>query len=309
MQLHRSLCRVASPGVFLALLAAAPPVGAQGSPAANSLQSVKDLYASAAYEEALTAVGKLDAAEANTPNVEAEEYRVFCLVALGRLDEAEKAVEAVLTARPEYHTNSAEASPRIQALFAKVRRRIGPALVKSMYQQARTAMDQKNRDEAIARFEAMLRIADDPDVREEANIAELKELGSGFLELSRAIAKPAPPPAPDPVPATVRPALIVPPVAIRQQLPGWIPDPVNRATEFHGAVRIQISAEGKVTDAEITKSVHPAYDQLILRAARGWLYQPALKDGLPIPSEKTIQIAVTPPPTGPNRSADKSPLF
>jgi TonB family protein len=308
MQLNRSIFRVASAGVFLASMAAAPPAGAQGSPGALSLQSVKDLYASAAYEEALTAVGKLDA-DTDAPNVEAEEYRVFCLVALGRLDEADKAAEAVLTARPEFRTNSAEASPRIQALFAKVRRRIGPALVKGMYQQAKAAMDKKNRDEAIARFEAMLRIAEDPDVRDEPNIAELRELGSGFLELSRAMSKPAPLPAPEPVPATVRPAVIVPPVAIRQQLPGWIPDPVNRATEFHGAVRIQISAEGKVTDAEIIKSVHPAYDQLILRAARGWLYQPARKDGVPIPSEKTVQIAVTPPPGRPGRSADKSLPF
>ena len=190
MQLNRSIVHVASLAVLLAAVAAAPPAGAQDSPQSVSLQVVKDLYASAAYEDALTAVAKLDAA---APNMEADEYRVYCLVALGRLDEADKAVEDVLTARPEYHTSSAEASPRIQALFAKVRRRIGPALVKRMYQQAKAAMDKKDREEAIAQFEAMLRIADDPDVRDEPSIAELKELGTGFLELSRAMAKPTPP--------------------------------------------------------------------------------------------------------------------
>ena len=46
--------------------------------------------------------------------------------------------------------------------------------------------------------------------------------------------------------------------------------PDSRATEFRGAVRVQISAEGKVTGAEMVKSVHPAYDQMLLRAARGW---------------------------------------
>jgi TonB family protein len=305
MQLNRSSVHVASLAVFLAAVAAAHPAGAQDSPQSVSLQSVKDLYASAAYEDALTAVAKLDAA---APNMEADEYRVYCLVALGRLDEADKAVEDVLTARPEYHASSAEASPRIQALFAKVRRRIGPALVKRMYQQAKAAMDKKDREEAIAQFEAMLRIAEDPDVRDEPSIAELKELGTGFLELSRAMAKPTPPAA-APSAAPVRPAVIVPPVALRQQLPGWVPDPVSRATEFHGSVRVQISAEGKVTDAEMTKSVHPAYDQLILRAARGWLYEPARKDGVPIPSEKTVQIAVTPPPSVPGRAADKSLPF
>jgi TonB family protein len=308
MQLTRSNRQLACLGVFVASVLISSSAGAQDSPQSISLQAVKDLYASAAYEDALTAVGKLDS---DTPNIEADEYRVFCLVALGRMDEAEKAVEAVLKARPEYHTSSAEASPRIQALFAKVRRRIGPALVKGMYQQAKAAMDQKDRDEAIAQFEAMLRIANDPDVRNEENIAEMRELGNGFLELSRAmpVKKPAPPAAEPAATAPARPAVIVPPVAIRQQLPGWVPDPVSRATEFHGAVRVQISAEGKVTDAEILKTTHPAYDQLILRAARGWLYEPARKDGTPIPSEKTVQIAVTPPPAGAGRTADKSLPF
>jgi len=56
----------------------------------DALQAVKDLYASAAYEDGLSAVGKLDA---TARNIEAEPYRVFCLVALGRLDEAGQAVE------------------------------------------------------------------------------------------------------------------------------------------------------------------------------------------------------------------------
>ena len=307
MQLNRSHRLLAWPGVFVACGLLVVPAAAQDSPQAVSLQVVKDLYASAAYEDALTAVGKLDT---DPPNVEADEYRVFCLVALGRVDEAEKAVETVLKARPEYHTSSAEASPRIQALFAKVRRRIGPALVRGMYQQAKAAMDRKDREEAIAQFEGMLRIAEDRDVRDEPNMSELRELGNGFLELSRAmpVKKPVAP-ATEPAAAPVHAAVILPPVVIRQQLPAWVPDPVSRATEFQGAVRVQISAEGKVTDAEIIKPTHPAYDQLLLRAAKGWLYEPARKDGVPIPSEKTVQIAVTPPPGATNRLADKSLPF
>ena len=73
---------------------------------------------------------------------------------------------------------------------------------------------------------------------------------------------------------------------------------------------MQISAEGKVTNAEIIKSVHPAYDQSLLRAARGWLYEPAKKDGVAIPSEKTVEVAVTPPAPqkGEDDSEDKSLL-
>ncbi len=255
----------------------------------------KDLYASAAYEDALTAVGRIDSdAE---PNLDAEQYRVFCLVALGRMDEADHAVEALLKARPEYRPDPAQASPRIQTLFTQVRRRVGPALVKSLYQQGRAAMERKDREEAINQFEAMLRVANDADIRSEASVAELKELGSGFLELSKAMpAKPAPvPSAPAAAAVAPRPAQITPPVIIQQRLPPWVPDPVSRATEFHGAIRVQIGADGKVTNVEMVKSVHPAYDQLLLRTARGWLYEPARKDGVPIPSEKTVEVEVTPP--------------
>ena len=221
MHVNKSFAR-ASALVILSLSASAPRAAAQ-----DGLQAVKDLYASAAYEEALSAVGRLDPA---TPNLEAEQYRVFCLVALGRTDEADTAVETVLTAHPEYRPDPAQASPRIQAIFSQVRRRIGPALVKRTYQQGKAAMERKDRAEAISQFEAMLRIADDADVRGEPNVAELKELGSGFLELSRAIPeKPVPPPvAPAPASGTpARPSVVVPPVVVRQTIPSWLPDPAK----------------------------------------------------------------------------------
>src|SRR4029453_5740164 len=117
MHLNRTFI-VASCSTFLfAPLATAPRVAAQ-----DSLQAVKELYASAAYEDALTAVGKIDSP--SEPNVEAEQYRVFFLVAFGRMEEAARVVESVLTLQPEYRPNSADASPRIQALFSQVRRRM-----------------------------------------------------------------------------------------------------------------------------------------------------------------------------------------
>ena len=189
------------------------------------------------------------------------------------------------------------------SLFSQVRRRIGPVLVRRTYQLGKAAMDRKDREEAVAQFETMLRVADDADVRTEAGIAELRELGAGFLELSRAMpAKNAPPTAaappaaaPSASPATPRLNPIVAPIVVQQRFPQWVPpDAVSRTRDFRGSVRVQISAEGKVTSAEIVKSVHPAYDQQLLRAARGWLYEPARKDGLPIPSEKTVEVAVGP---------------
>ena len=301
MHLNRTFIVTSCFTFLLATLATAPSVAAQ-----DSLQAVRELYASAAYEDALTAVGKIDSP--SEPNVEAEQYRVFCLVALGRMDEAAQAVESVLTLQPEYRPNSADASPRIQTLFSQVRRRMGPALVKRMYQQGRSAMERKDRDEAVAQFEVMLRIANDADVRNEASMSELRELGAGFLELSKALPTKPKPADPAPVAAAPRPSVISPPVVIQQRLPPWVPDPVSRATEFRGAIRVQISADGKVTSAEILKSVHPAYDQSLLRAARAWLYEPAKKDGVPISSEKTVEVAVT-PPQNQRVGADKSLPF
>ena len=56
--------------------------------AQDSLQSAKDLYASASYDDALTMLGRLRTPDAKP---EVEQFRVFCLIALGRTAEAEKA--------------------------------------------------------------------------------------------------------------------------------------------------------------------------------------------------------------------------
>ena len=283
MQVMSSFCRYVL--VAFAFLAGSPAV------AQDALQAVRELYASAAYEDALSAIEKMD----GVATLEAEEYRASCLLALGKAEEADKTIETVLIAQPEYRPDPAQASPRIQALFSQVRRRIGPSLVKRTYQRGRAAMDQKNREEAIAQFESMLRLADDPDVRTDSSVTEMKDLGSGFLHLSRALpARPPSPAAPATATAEARPSSVLPPVVIQQRLPQWLPDPSRRATEFSGAVRVQISADGKVTSAEIIKSVHYAYDQLLVRAARTWTYEPAQRDGAPVPSEKTVEIQVLP---------------
>lgn len=289
--LNRSL-----PIAIIASFAFAPAAQAQ-----DSVQKVKDLYASAAYEDTLSAASRLAVSE---PKLEVEQYRVFSLVALGRLAEAEHAVEAFLRSNLRYHPDPAEASPRIQELFTTVRRRIAPDAIKGLYRDGKAALDKKDREAAIALFDAMLLTADDADIKDQPWVGELRLLGAGFLELSRALPGApsggaagnhagAPATAKPVTPAASLPVLLTGPVAIRQDLPPWFSGTAPQR-EYSGTIRVMISANGTVESAEILQPIHPAYDPLLLAAARNWEYQPARRNGVAMPSEKMVTVRLKP---------------
>ena len=292
MRAHQLFQRLSVVGAMLVGAASA----ADGQ---DSLQRVRDLYASAAYEEALSTAGRLTPVDSAVADPQILQYRVFCLVALGRSQEAEQEVEAVLASNPRYHPEASEASPRIQEIFARVRRRVGPARVQQLYLAGKASMDRKDREAAIAQFEEMVGLAEDPDVRADAHVAELRLLGAGFLDLSRAL-----PVKPRPAVSTERGSAaspsqpgtgVVAPVAVREKLPGWAPpDGASRAREFRGSVRVQISSAGTVVSAELVDPVHPAYDALLMRAARDWVYTPARWNGNAVASEKTVEVLLRP---------------
>src|SRR5438128_266259 len=101
--------------------------------------TARDLYASAAYEDALAVLNR--APEASRPPEEARamsQYRAFCLLALGRTAEAERAIEAMITRDPTYQPPASDASPRVRAAFNDVRRRVLPAIIQQTYAQAKT---------------------------------------------------------------------------------------------------------------------------------------------------------------------------
>ena len=99
--------------------ACATLVGISSAHAQESLQQVKALYASAAYEDALSMVGRL---QATGRKPEFEQYRVYCLVALGRTAEAEKAIASVVVENPTFLPDAEETSPRIQEMFLRIRK-------------------------------------------------------------------------------------------------------------------------------------------------------------------------------------------
>jgi TonB family protein len=62
--------------------------------------------------------------------------------------------------------------------------------------------------------------------------------------------------------------------------------------EWNGEVEVVISEAGKVIGARMTKSLHPAYDSEVLRAAKNWTYKPATRDGVPTQMVKLVNIHI-----------------
>lgn len=260
--------------------------------AQETLQQVKDLYASAAYEDALGVLARL---QNPAQRLEIERYRVFCLIALDRTAEAERAIQGILTEDPLYTPD--EAAPSILDMFTRVKREVAPQLARSLYTDGKAAMERKEQDEAVRKFEQLLQLTDDPAVRDDTLVSELRLLAAGFLDLARASAraKAESEKQAAPAPLPVAPVVVTPPVPIRQEMPRWVPyDATTKQAEFKGAVKVTISAEGKVENAEIVTPTDRQYDRELLNAARGWEYQPATRNGVAVPSEKIVSVYLRP---------------
>src|SRR5262249_45046749 len=99
--------------VFTIALAVIPPAAAQ-----ETLAGARDLYASAAYGEALALLEQLRSTDRAPEEARAiDQYRAFCLLALGRTDEAQRAIEAVVATDPLYRPD-ANLSPPVPHAFA-----------------------------------------------------------------------------------------------------------------------------------------------------------------------------------------------
>jgi TonB family protein len=296
--MKNSRCAAAGVLVTVLCLGLSPRARAQ-----ELLQRVQDLYASASYEAVLTAVSTVNSSDRNP---EIEQYRVLCLVALGRAEAAERSVEQLLTHDPLYRPRAADTPPRIQELYTTVRRRLGPSLARAMYVDGKNAFDMKDRNAAVRIFEELVRVTGDRDLKDDPLVGEIRVLAAGFLTLSEALpsndindvlgtisAVPSLPAA-DAIPAAT---VASPPVPIREELPTWAPkDEPGRTREFRGAIRVSITADGTVASAEIVQVIHPAYDELLRRAAKNWTYTPARVNGRAVPSERTITVILRPKP-------------
>jgi len=236
-----------------------------------------------------------------------EQYRAFCLLALGRAADAQQAIEAVVAAEPSYQPSESEVSPRIRSAFADVRRRMLPAIIQQKYNEAKAAFDRKAYAAAATGFSQVLVALTDPAVAADANrppLSDLRTLAVGFEELSAKAAAPPPPPPPPPAPvvATPPPPMpiafrvysgedrdAIPPTAINQVLPSFQGTVLIPRT---GVLEVLIDETGVVESAVMTQSVTAAYDKLAVTAARAWRFKPATVNGVPVKYRKSVQIAV-----------------
>lgn len=261
------------------------------------------LYASASYDEALALLDRLGQQELTSSEARAvNQQRAFCLLALGRAQDAEQAIAAVVQADPTYRPDGASAAPRVRAAFRDVRGRLLPGIVQAEYVEARRLYDASSWAEAAAAFRRVAVLAGDPDLTESqiAALVDLKMLADGFATLAQVAATPPPPPpAPEPV-APPPPvdydavfdgshAGVVAPVTVRQDLPRWS-DPSAPLPRRTGLLEVVIAKSGVIERATLTQPVAPGFDRQVLDATKNWKYQPAHLDGQPVRFRKAIRI-------------------
>src|SRR5262245_5304621 len=281
----------------------------------DALSAARDLYASAAYEDALAALNRVPEAS-RTPDEArtASQYRAFCLLALGRTVEAERAIEALITRDPLYRPPAGEMSPRVRTAFADVRRRVMPTIIQQTYAQAKSAYDRKEFEIAAAGFGRVLDVMSDPELAAlygQPPLSDLRTLAGGFRDLAVTASAPpplpvaAPPVAAAPAPAAA-PAIVRAPVAriytasdpevsapqvIRQDLPNFVGH-VMLAKQ--GAIEVTIDETGAVEEVRMRQSVSGPYDSQAVKAAASWRYVPAMVDGKPVKYRKVVQVTVKP---------------
>ncbi len=299
--------------------------------AQDSLSTVRDLYASAAYEDALTVLGRMPQTPRSADESRTiEQYRAFCLLALGRSAEAEHAIASVVEGQPMYRPVDNDMSPRVRAAFIDVRKRLLPTIIQQRYADAKGAFDRREFLAASQGFQQVLDLMNDPDIATvigQPPLADMRILAKGFHDLSASAAAPAPLPsvpvansqpkavdapapvatpapaaaAPASVPAAARAAATAPAVYVAGD--SRVTPPVVVRQELpsfpgvitigkQGIIEVVIDENGFVESALMRVPITPTYDALAVAATKTWRYKPATANGVPVKFRKAVQITV-----------------
>jgi protein TonB len=81
-------------------------------------------------------------------------------------------------------------------------------------------------------------------------------------------------------------------IALLQQFPYPHPDLSALAHGTKGDVILDavIDDHGKITQLTLVKGLDPSIDQAVIATVRQWLFTPATKDGVPVPSEQEFHF-------------------
>ena len=295
--------------ISLALwLFAMPQDRPAGGPVDDVLKAAKALYSTGAYEEALARLGSSDAAGA-TP--EGEQYRALCQLAIGKPEDARRTLELLVARNPLFTLYNTDVSPRLVTMLRDVRRRTLPARVRSLYASAKVDFEARQYAKAATQLnELMMLIADEDLAADLTSLGDIKLLAEGFLvlaerEISAAaraaeLGQPKPAERVDPPPPVARMYSVedrdvTPPVEISRSMPAWAPQAgVAQQTEYRGVLRVVIDEQGRVEVAALMQSVTPAYDPILIEAAKDWKFQPATRAGKPVKFQKIIGVVLKP---------------
>ena len=277
-----------------------------GAPAQDHMARVEELYDSGAFEEALAELETFAFARGeDTLAIEPAEYRILCLLALGRSERAQHEIERLILRYPMYRPDPSMFSPTVRTTFEAVRRRFLPGIIENHYVAAIRGLDEKHYGAALLRFDLVLSLLD--AVRDDPRLSELRSSASRFRDFASAAAAQAdatlPPDGSDSpgtpairAPDTIydgRTREVVPPVPAKQTLP---PLPRNRSlsTATPGVFEIVIDESGHVESAIVRRSLDREYDALLLQEARTWRYQPARRYGTAVKFRKLIEVYSAP---------------
>jgi tetratricopeptide (TPR) repeat protein len=276
---------------FVLLIApAVVPAAAQ-----DALEEAKAQYSAAAYEEALSTLTR--AADAPPVNrVELEQYRAFCLIALGRPAEAERAIAALVAADPMYVPSQNVASPKTLSIVADMRKKELPSVARRLLDEGRIAFKEKEFARAQRSFDLLRKVLDDAAMKGRPETEDLRVLADGFAALSVAVTVPAAEPrASTSTAPMVQADTMIEAVPVQQEIPVWIPpNAIAGAREYTGAIKVRIGIDGRVKGATIERPTYPSYDARLLHASRQWIYKPATRNGEAIESDKVIPIKLSP---------------
>ena len=268
-------------------LAWSPAHAAQGS-VLDRLAESRQLYESAEYDRALAAMDTIDT-QSLAPEVARDRalYQALCLFALDLRVQAAARIEAAFEVDPLFRPKG-ELSPRVHAFIDEVRARVRPALAHQHYRAGKALFDSKRYEAALKEFTLVLELANENGgLAAGAELSDVRMLAEGFRDLAaRELA------AARSAAGERQLAPIVPPVIISQPLPLWPENLPSEPVRLTGLFEIVVTAGGDVGSVNVLTSIHPAYDQLLVAAARQWRYRPATRDGEPVAYVKRLAVIV-----------------